>query len=73
MVTAAFCSNPAEAELLRSLLEENGIDAFVLDDSFGGAIRLQVASDQAAEAKRIIEEAEKELGGEASGHPAPDA
>jgi hypothetical protein len=73
MVTAAFCSNPAEAELLRSLLEENGIDAFVLDDSFGGAIRLQVASDQAEEAKKIIEEAEKELGGEGSGQPAPDA
>ena len=68
MVTAAFCSNPAEAELLRSLLEENGIDAFVLDDSFGGAIRLQVASDQAEEARKIIEEAEKELGGD---HPAP--
>lgn len=71
MVTAAFCSNPAEAELLRSLLEENGIDAFVLDDSFGGAIRLQVASDQAEQAKRILDEAEKELGG--GGQPAPDA
>ena len=68
MVTAAFCYNPAEAELLRSLLEEHGIDAFVLDDSFGGAIRLQVASDQAEEARKIIEEAEKELGGD---HPAP--
>jgi hypothetical protein len=61
MVTAAFCSNPAEAELLRSLLEENGIDAFVLDDSFGGAIRLQVTSDQA----------EQELSG--GDQPAPDA
>ena len=71
MVTAAFCSNPAEAELLRSLLEENGIDAFVLDDSFGGAIRLQVASDQAEQAKRILDETEKELGG--GGQPAPDA
>jgi hypothetical protein len=73
MITAAFCSNPAEAELLRSLLEENGIDAFVLDDSFGGAIRLQVASDQAEEAKKIIEEAEKELGEEASGQTDPEA
>ncbi len=71
MVTAAFCSNPAEAELLRSLLEENGIDAFVLDDSFGGAIRLQVASDQAEQAKRILDEAEKELSG--GDQPAPDA
>ena len=71
MVTAAFCSNPAEAELLRSLLEENGIDAFVLDDSFGGAIRLQVASDQAEQAKRILDEAEKELNG--GDQPPPDA
>jgi len=71
MVTAAFCSNPAEAELLRSLLEENGIDAFVLDDSFGGAIRLQVASDQAEQAQRILDEAEKELNG--GDQPAPDA
>jgi hypothetical protein len=73
MVTAAFCSNPAEAELLRSLLEENGIDAFVLEDSFGGPIRLQVASDQAEAAGRIIAEAEKALGEDNPAPPDQDA
>jgi len=51
------CSNPAEAELLHSLLTENGIDAFVLDDAFGGVIRLQVADGQETEARRILDEA----------------
>mgnify|MGYP001559529516 CR=1 FL=1 len=57
MITATTCSNLAEAELLHSLLVENGIEAFVLDDAFGGAIRLQVADEQAEEAKRILHEA----------------
>ena len=56
MVTAAFCSNPAEAELLHTLLTDRGIQAFVLDDAFGGAIRLQVADEQAEEARRLLEE-----------------
>jgi hypothetical protein len=57
MITATTCSNLAEAELLHSLLTENGIEAFVLDDAFGGAIRLQVADEQIEEAKRILSEA----------------
>lgn len=57
MITATTCSNLAEAELLHSLLVENGIEAFVLDDAFGGLIRLQVADEQAEDAKRILEEA----------------
>jgi Putative prokaryotic signal transducing protein len=57
MTTATTCSNLAEAELLHSLLDENGIEAFVLDDAFGGAIRLQVADEQAEEAKRILHDA----------------
>lgn len=57
MITATTCSNLAEAELLHSLLVENGIEAFVLDDAFGGAIRLQVADEQAEDAKRILDEA----------------
>jgi hypothetical protein len=57
MITATTCSNLAEAELLHSLLVENGIEAFVLDDAFGGLIRLQVADEQAEEAKRILQEA----------------
>jgi hypothetical protein len=66
MTTATTCSNLAEAELLHSLLDENGIEAFVLDDAFGGAIRLQVADEQAEEAKRILHDAEKLLGEEES-------
>ncbi len=61
MITATTCSNQAEAELLHSLLVQNGIEAFVLDDAFGGAIRLQVADEQAEEAKRILAEAEQAL------------
>ena len=61
MITATTCSNTAEAELLHSLLVQNGIEAFVLDDPFGGAIRLQVADEQAGEAKRILAEAEQAL------------
>lgn len=61
MITATTCSNLAEAELLHSLLTENGIEAFVLDDAFGGAIRLQVADEQADEAKRILNEAARAL------------
>lgn len=66
MTTATTCSNLAEAELLHSLLDENGIEAFVLDDAFGGAIRLQVADEQADEAKRILHDAAKLLGEEES-------
>jgi len=58
MITATTCSNLAEAELLHSLLVENGIEAFVLDDAFGGAIRVQVADDQLEAAQRLLAEAE---------------
>jgi hypothetical protein len=61
MTTITTCSNPAEAELLHSLLMENGIEAFVLGDPFGGAIHLQVHSEQAEEARRLLQEAEQGL------------
>lgn len=61
MITATTCSNLAEAELLHSLLLENGIEAFVLDDAFGGAIRVQVADDQLEAAQRLLAEAENAL------------
>lgn len=64
MTTVMTCSNPAEAELLHSLLTENGIEAFVLDDAFGGVIRLQVADGQATEARRILDEAARTPDGE---------
>lgn len=58
MITVATCSNNAEAELLHSLLTGSGIEAFVLDDAFGGLIRIQVDDTRAEEAKRLIEEAQ---------------
>ncbi len=58
MITATTCSNLAEAELLHSLLVENGIEAFVLDDAFGGMIRVQVADDQLEAAQRLLAEAQ---------------
>ncbi len=58
MITATTCSNLAEAELLHSLLVENGIEAFVLDDAFGGLIRVQVADDQLEAAQRLLAEAQ---------------
>lgn len=54
MTTVATCSNAAEAELLHSLLADVGIEAFVPDEMFGGAVRLQVADENAEEAKKII-------------------
>ena len=58
MVTVATCSNMAEAELLQSLLADSGIECFVPDELFGGNVRLLVADERAAEAKRILAEAE---------------
>lgn len=57
MTTVATCSNPAEAELLQSLLHEAGIEAFVPDEMFGAMIRVQVAPEQAEEARKIIDAA----------------
>ena len=58
MITVTTCSNNAEAELLHSLLTGSGIEAFVLDDAFGGNIRIQVDDARAEEAKRILDEAQ---------------
>ena len=54
MITVATCSNAAEAELLHSLLADAGIDAFVPEEYFGGAVRLQVPDERAEEARQII-------------------
>lgn len=58
MTTVTTCSNSAEAELLHSLLVDAGIEAFVLDDAFGGLIRIQVDDTKVDEAKRLLEEAQ---------------
>ncbi|MSU48901.1 MAG: DUF2007 domain-containing protein [Opitutus sp.] len=58
MITVTTCSNNAEAELLHSLLTDSGIEAFVLDDAFGGTIRIQVSDENAETASRLIAEAQ---------------
>ena len=60
MTTVATCSNNAEAELLHSLLSGSGIEAFVLDDAFGGLIRIQVDESRLEEAKKLIADAQVE-------------
>lgn len=66
MTTVATCSNPAEAMLLKTLLEGNGITAYVPEEltsqsavNFAGeGIRVQVDAENAEAAKRILAEAE---------------
>lgn len=65
MTTVATCSNPAEAMLLKSLLEANAITAYVPEeltaqaapDFSGSGLRVQVDDENAVAAKRLIEEA----------------
>jgi hypothetical protein len=72
MTTVTTCSNPAEAMLLKSLLEANDIPAFVPDELTaqsaphfsGSGLHLQVADEHAETAKRILNEAQNELGDE---------
>lgn len=66
MITVATCSNPAEAMLLKSLLEANDITAYVPDELTaqsaphfsGSGIRIQVDDQHAEAAQRILAEAE---------------
>lgn len=66
MTTIATCSNPAEAMLLKSLLEANDITAYVPDELTaqsaphfsGSGIRIQVDDQNADTAKRLLEDAE---------------
>jgi hypothetical protein len=54
MTTVTTCSNEAEAELIKSVLEEANIAASIIDDLFGGAIRVQVEDESAEEARRLL-------------------
>lgn len=54
MTTVTTCSNPAEAELIKSVLEEADIPTFVPDELFGGTIRVQVEDEDAEEARRLL-------------------
>lgn len=65
MITVTTCSNPAEAMLLKSLLEANDIPAFVPDElsaqtapNFAGSgLHLQVADEHAEAARKLLEDA----------------
>ena len=54
MTTVTTCSNMAEAELLKSVLEEADIQTFVPDELFGGIIRVQVEDEDVEEARRLL-------------------
>ncbi|MBI5771835.1 MAG: DUF2007 domain-containing protein [Verrucomicrobia bacterium] len=56
MTTVTTCSNEAEAELIKSVLEEANLPASIIDDMFGGAIRVQVDDAHVAEAERLLAE-----------------
>jgi hypothetical protein len=68
MTTLRTCSHVAEAQLLRALLEDSGISAFVPDELtantapqclFGAGIRLQVENEDVAAAQEILAEAQR--------------
>ena len=82
MTTVATCSNPAEAMLLRSMLEANDIPAYVPEELTaqaaphfsGSGIRVEVEDQHAEAARRILAEAEQSAAEEAgeSGEAADD-
>jgi hypothetical protein len=80
MTTLRTCSNLAEAQLLKALLEESGVAAFVPDELtanaapqllFAAGIRLQVEDEDVNEANQII--ATAETSAEADDEDAPDS
>ena len=63
MTTIATCSNLAEAELLKSLLEVSGIAAFLPEEItanaapqllFGSGVRVQVGDEDATVARQVL-------------------
>jgi hypothetical protein len=61
MTTVAECANIEQAEVLRSLLADCGVAAFLPDEltvsypPILGSIRVQVADEDAESARRILE------------------
>ncbi len=67
MTTVTTCSNLAEAQLLKALLDDAGLPAFLPDELtanaapqfvFGSGIRVQVEDEDAEQARRVLAEAE---------------
>jgi len=66
-ITIKSCATREEADLLKSLLEANGIRAMVAADDYAGlplmvsgGVQLQVLADDAQRAREIIEQAEED-------------
>ena len=66
MTTVTTCSNLAEAQLLKALLDDAGLPAFLPDEMtanaapqflFAAGIRLQVEDEDVAEARRVLADA----------------
>jgi hypothetical protein len=64
MTTIATCPNIEKAQLLKSLLNDAGITAFLPEEMtanaapqllFASGLRVQVEDEDAAEARRVIE------------------
>lgn len=72
MITVATCSNPAEAMLLKSVLEANDIPAYVPDELTAqsapnytaSGLHLQVAEEHADTARRLLEDAQASVANE---------
>jgi hypothetical protein len=77
MNTVATCPNPAEAMLIKTLLEGSGITAYVPGEltaqsavNFAGeGIRVMVDAENVDAAKRILAEMEKPASGAVAGEP----
>ena len=79
MTTLVTCSNIAEAQLLKSLLDDSGIKAHLPEELtanaapqilFSYGIRLQVEDEDVDEARRVIAAAEA-AGGEGAADQSP--
>ena len=66
MTTVITCSNLAEAQMLKALLDDTGLPAFLPDEMtanaapqflFAAGIRLQVEDEDVAEARRVLADA----------------
>ena len=67
MTTVTTCSNLAEAQLLKALLDDAGIPAFLPDELtanaapqflFAAGIRVQVEDEEVEEARAVLADAE---------------
>src|ERR1035437_7554518 len=77
MTTVTTCSNLAEAQLLKALLDDAGIPAFLPEELtansapqlvFGSGLRVQVEDEDAEEARQVLADAELPPEGSGADH-----